>query len=51
MKKYKVFGSDSNYGIFEKIFDSKDCAYEFYMHMQENADYICIEEFEAQKER
>lgn len=46
MKKYKVFGRDSNYGWFEKVFDCKDRAYGFYMHMQENADCIYIEEVE-----
>ena len=44
MAKYKVFGSDSNFGKFEKVFDNKSRAYGFYTHMQENADFIEIEE-------
>lgn len=44
MKKYKVIGIDSNYGWFEKYFDNKDRAYDFYTHMQENADNIYIVE-------
>ena len=46
MKKYKVFGSDSNFGWFEKVFDCKKLAYGFYISMQENADFIFIEEVE-----
>lgn len=49
MAKYKVFGSDSNFGKFEKVFDSKSRAYGFYVHMQENADFIEIEEVKQKR--
>lgn len=42
MKKFKVFGVDSNLGYFESVFDDKNRAYGFYMHRLENADFIEI---------
>ena len=49
MAKYKVFGNDSNFGKFEKVFDNKPRAYGFYAHMQENAGFIDIEEVKQKR--
>ena len=46
MKKYIVFGIDSNFGAFREEFTNKKRAYGFYMHMMENANYIDIIEKE-----
>jgi hypothetical protein len=38
--KYIVFGYDSNFGHFRQEFDNKKRAYGYYLHRQENADFI-----------
>lgn len=48
MEKFKVFGVDSNFGVFEEVFDDKDRAYGFYMYRLENANFVEIVTIKAE---